>query len=122
LTKITRVKKGLVNRFLYQDAIKCPQCQEIILLQDELRRELRLVQECQESKDKQKASKHSHGDGKKSGNKHLCQICISSMQKVPMAAQFQCLTCKNVILCPHCRGKHKMSHKIVAYVTKEAEA
>lgn len=32
LTRITRVKKGLVNRFLYQDAIKCPQCQEIILI------------------------------------------------------------------------------------------
>ena len=38
-----------------------------------------------------------------------------------MQAQYQCLTCKNMVLCGHCRGRHKTAHKIVPYVSKEAE-
>lgn len=32
MIKITRVKKGLVKRFQFEDAIKCPDCAEIVVL------------------------------------------------------------------------------------------
>ena len=46
LCKITRIKKGLVHRFKYQDAIKCPQCFEIILIEKETIKEAKYLESC----------------------------------------------------------------------------
>jgi hypothetical protein len=51
----------------------------------------------------------------------LCQICINALQKNPMVASFQCLTCRNQVMCTQCKGKHKSNHKIVQYLTPKEE-
>ena len=46
LLKITRIKKGLVQRFLHSDAAKCPQCNEIVVVEPNFLQECRSVREC----------------------------------------------------------------------------
>lgn len=76
LIKITRVKKGLVHRFKYEDAVKCPQCSEIVHLAGKEVENLRHVVECQDFKDKQRKQKESQVKGPGAG-KTVCQLCRS---------------------------------------------
>lgn len=76
LIKITRVKKGLVHRFKYEDAIKCPQCSEIVLLSSKEVENLKHVVDCQEHRDKQRKAKESQVT-KPGPGKTVCQMCRS---------------------------------------------
>lgn len=123
LCKITRIKKGLVHRFKYQDAIKCPQCYEIILIEKETIKEAKYLESCQKVKNQLRESKKEalgiSGESKThtADGKVICRMCIQSLQKNPLPATFQCLTCRNLVMCTQCKGKHKSNHKIVAYLT-----
>lgn len=55
MIKITRIKKGLVNRFTDRDAIKCPLCNEICMINKVTEKEIHFLIECQEIKDKMRA-------------------------------------------------------------------
>lgn len=54
LVKITRIKKGLVDRFTQTDAIKCPECYEITIMTKEFMKEAKIVQTTLQIKDKMK--------------------------------------------------------------------
>ena len=54
-------------------------------------------------------------------DKTLCQICIQSLQKNPGVATYQCLTCRNQVMCTQCKGKHKANHRMVSYLTPQEE-
>ena len=104
--------------------IKCPQCTEIVIVGAALREEINWVVGCNEVKEEMKKAKMAGVKavlGAKATGKTLCQICVASMSRDPKAAQFQCLTCKNLLLCQMCRGKHKRAHKIVSYLTPDEE-
>ena len=47
----------------------------------------------------------------------LCQNCVMSLSKAPLAAAFQCLSCKNMLLCSQCKGKHNPAHRTVVYLS-----
>ena len=55
MIKITRIKKGLYDRFVDIDAIKCPKCNEISTLDKVYMKELASLKETQELKDKLRA-------------------------------------------------------------------
>lgn len=55
--KITKIKKGLYDRFVDSDAIKCPLCNEITVLDKAYTKELTHLKETQELKDKMRAQK-----------------------------------------------------------------
>jgi hypothetical protein len=57
LIKITRIKKGLVKRFMFNDAAKCPQCNEIVVLEPSLLLECKSVKDVQDKKDELKKQK-----------------------------------------------------------------
>lgn len=41
------------------------------------------------------------------------------MAKQPLVATFQCLTCRNLVICTQCKGKHNKSHKMVPYISAD---
>lgn len=55
LIKITKIKKGLYDRFVETDAIKCPKCNEISVLDKDFMKELASLKDTQELKDKMRA-------------------------------------------------------------------
>ena len=57
LIKITRIKKGLTKRFEFDDAIKCPECAEILVQSKASLSELKQIIEVQEFKDKTRDQK-----------------------------------------------------------------
>ena len=57
MIKITRIKKGLYDRFVDIDAIKCPKCNEISTLDKVYMKELASLRDTQVLKDKLRAQK-----------------------------------------------------------------
>ena len=54
LIKVTRIKKGLVERFMYTDAAKCPKCNEIVVVAPGFTQEIKAVKDVQDKKEELK--------------------------------------------------------------------
>ena len=60
LIKITRIKKGLVDKFTHNDAVKCPECFEITIVSKAFVKEVNMLKTCQDSKDASKSNLNAH--------------------------------------------------------------
>ena len=89
LIKITRIKKGLTHRLVYADAIKCPQCTEIVFMDEAIEKEIDFINESENVKTAIKSTKmaglkvESAIVSGKYVDKAVCQMCLQSSTKNP---------------------------------------
>ena len=96
----------------------------MVIVTKQFQKQLTNLNEIQSLRDKNKQQKINQIKPTLSNlapGKLPCQYCINSMIKNPGPAGFQCLNCRNMLLCANCSTKHNKSHKIIKYLDEKQE-